>query len=604
MRVGCPLLCLLALTACASAVPDIQFSVPSLSSAGRIRVFLQRPGLPTSPLYGLTDDSDTNQGFGFDVVPTDTNVFSLPAEALGFPLASISEVPPGIYDIQAEVVLYETVSREGLPDTQLPTSCVSKAGNNGSYERPDGTIVSDVQQLVIDSNGGGAAKVLIGNTIPDSTPTSPGCAGLGDGVDSDNIKTVRLRSTLVSDFYGKDVFLEACVLLPHQFDDHPDTFYPLVVAHGHYSPEFNPGGAYSETFPDCDEEVDGYACVADQYAYYLHSNWTSLGSTSAFDQARMLLVTINHPVWHFDDSYAVNSENSGPYGDAIVHELIPHVEDLYRGIGEGWARGLMGGSTGGWESAAHMILYPDEFAYALSACPDSVTFSHHTSIDLYTNRNAYFYNSDFRRTPLPGTRDGYSGTTYPGFKMAYGDVLATVEEMNVRELVMGENSRSCGQFDAWEAVWSPVDETTGFPKRVFDKKSGEIDPEVVEHWKENWDLAHILVRDWETLGPKIRNKLHFAVGASDSFYLTNAVYDFQQQLEEAVGKDHGVEFVFGAHEGLGFQHCFRGYEFDADGLPLPNSLTRLFYAQSTLPKMAKSFVENAPAGADVVSWRY
>jgi len=106
----------------------------------------------------------------------------------------------------------------------------------------------------------------------------------------------------------------------------------------------------------------------------------------------------------------------------------------------------------------------------------------------------------------------------------------------------------------------------------------------------------------------VRGKLHFAVGGSDSFYLTNGVYDFRQQLEEAVGKDHGVEFVFGAHDkGLGFQHCFRGYEYwEGDEQPQPNSITRLTYVQDVVPRMVQQFLVNAEKveGADVTSWRY
>ena len=47
---------------------------------------------------------------------------------------------------------------------------------------------------------------------------------------------------------------------------------------------------------------------------------------------RMIAVTFQHPTPYFDDSYAVNSVNVGPYGDAIMNELIPEVEKRYRVI--------------------------------------------------------------------------------------------------------------------------------------------------------------------------------------------------------------------------------------------------------------------------------
>ena len=407
--------------------------------------------------------------------------------------------------MQSEFVPYVKTERKDLPPTFLPSSCVSASGSNGAYAKPDGTITSAVHKY--DSTTDSELSVTLSDIVPNSTPLSPGCAGLGDGVDSEYIKTFRITSNLLTEFYnGEEKILEACVLLPEGHSSKPDAKYPLVVAHGHYSPSFNPGGGFRETAPDCDPDTDGYACLTDVYSKYLHGNWTATTPDSVFSGGRVILVTLNHPVQFFDDSYAVNSETMGPYGDAIVHEMIPAIEKRFQGIGEGWARGVMGGSTGGWESAMSMIKYPDEFGYALAACPDSVSFSHHTSVDMYNNRNAYYYDSNFKRTAIPGYRDGYSGQLWgeDSYGVPRGAIISTAEEMNRRELVMGESGRSCGQWDAWEAVFSPVDEKTGFPKRAFDKLTGEIDKDVVEYWRENFDLAYILTRDWDKIGEKVR----------------------------------------------------------------------------------------------------
>ena len=87
---------------------------------------------------------------------------------------------------------------------------------------------------------------------------------------------------------------------------------------------------------------DGYDLVDQLYANYLYGNWTA--SDGPFKGARALVITVNHPVPFFDDSYAVDSANVGPYGTAIWEELVPEIERRYRGIGEGWARGVLGGS--------------------------------------------------------------------------------------------------------------------------------------------------------------------------------------------------------------------------------------------------------------------
>ena len=84
---------------------------------------------------------------------------------------------------------------------------------------------------------------------------------------------------------------------------------------------------------------------------------------------RMIAVTFQHPTPYFDDSYAVNSVNNGPYGDAIMQELIPEVEKRFRVIREPYARILSGGSTGGWEAAALQIFHPDFFGGAWSLLP-------------------------------------------------------------------------------------------------------------------------------------------------------------------------------------------------------------------------------------------
>jgi hypothetical protein len=123
------------------------------------------------------------------------------------------------------------------------------------------------------------------------------------------------------------------------------------------------------------------------------------------------VVQINHPNPFFDDSYAVNSANLGPYGDAIMYELIPAIEKQFRGLAAGWARGTFGGSTGGWESLAVQVMYPDSFNGVHAACPDPISFTSYTTIDIYSESNAFYYDAPFKRTERPGQRDQYSGQT-------------------------------------------------------------------------------------------------------------------------------------------------------------------------------------------------
>ena len=117
------------------------------------------------------------------------------------------------------------------------------------------------------------------------------------------------------------------------------------------------------------------------------------------------MVEIQHANPYYDDSYAVNSANLGPYGDAITHELIPRSRRQFRGIGTRWARFLYGGSTGGWEALAAQVFYPDEYNGAFAACPDPIDFRAYTIVNIYDDENAYYVEGPFTRSQRPGHRN-------------------------------------------------------------------------------------------------------------------------------------------------------------------------------------------------------
>ena len=151
----------------------------------------------------------------------------------------------------------------------------------------------------------------------------------------------------------------------------------------------------------------------------------------------MVVVTFQHPNPYFDDSYAVNSVNVGPYGDAVMQELIPEVERRFRVIDQPWGRLLSGGSTGGWEALALQIFHPDEFGGTWAYCPDPVSFSNVESIDIYNDTNAYYKQHEWRRVPTPNTRE------------TDGRIRLTSRQRNYFELVSGTRGRSGEQLDIW-----------------------------------------------------------------------------------------------------------------------------------------------------------
>ncbi|MGB5889105.1 MAG: alpha/beta hydrolase-fold protein, partial [Thermoanaerobaculia bacterium] len=398
--------------------------------------------------------------------------------------------------------------------------------------------------------------------------------------DTKYIKHIQIKSERLTEFWGRPMFLGAHVLLPEGFDEHPQARYPLMIFHGHHPDDF--GGFRTEP-PDpdlvCEYSerfgVDCYNRTEQQEAYDLYRTWTGP------DFPRFIIIEIQHANPYYDDSYAVNSENVGPYGDAITYELIPHIEKTFRGIGEPWSRFLYGGSTGGWEALAAQVFYPDEYNGCFAACPDPIDFRAYTSVNIYEDDNAYFTEGSFRRLPRPGHRNWL------------GHVDATVEDFNHMELALGTHSRSGDQFDIWEAVYSPVGDD-GYPKPIWNKLTGAIDPEVANYWRENYDLRYILERDWATLGPELEGKINIYCGDMDNYYLNNAVYLMEDFLESTTDPHYAGEVDYGDRA----EHCWNG---DHDN---GNHISRLRYNTFYVPKILKRIEESAPPGADLESWRY
>lgn len=574
-RSGPPLLTalLLALVACGpgdGSGPRFQVGYPEALGEGpldgRLVVLLsdELGEDAPEPRFQISDGPGTQYVFGVDVEGwTPGETITVGSDAFGYPVRSTTELPPGEYRVQALLNVYETFTRADGHTVKLPPD----RGEGQQWNRKPGNPYSEPTGARL--SGTGTVFLEMDRVIPAIEPPE----------DTEWIKHVRMRSELLSDFWGTDVYLGAHVLLPAGFEEHPEARYPLAVFHGHFPYDFD---GWRTTPPDTTEPcqpsarfgMECYNRVQDSAAYALYQEWTSP------DFPRMLVMEIQHPNPYYDDSYAVNSENLGPYGDAITHELIPFIEERFRGIGEGWARFLYGGSTGGWEAMAAQVFYPDDYNGAWVSCPDPIDFRAYTLVNLYEDENAYVLDGDPNGTRIPGHRD------WLGF------VSATLEEMNHRELALGTKSRSGQQWDVWEAVYSPVGED-GYPRRIWDKETGEIDREVAEHWRENYDLTWILRRDWETLGPRLEGKLHIYVGDMDNYYLNNAVYLAEDFLESTTDPHYGGEVAYGDRA----EHCWNGDP------TRPNALSRLRYVQMHAWKILERIDESAPAGADM-SWRY
>lgn len=520
------------------------------------------------PRFQISDAPGTQQVFGVDVdgwKPGETR--TVDASAFGYPLPSLTGLPRGAYRVQALINRYETFRRSDGHVVKLPPDM----GEGQQWSRKPGNLYSTPRAVALDPSASSVVRLTLDNEIPPVADFAT--------QETDYVKYVRIRSERLSRFWGRDMHLAAWVLLPWGFNEHPNARYPLMVNHGHFPARL---GGWRETPPDSTLTPDfsarfnlhGYNRIQQEHAWQFYRDWTGPGFP------RALLIEIQHATPYYDDSYAVNSANNGPYGDAIQFELIPEIERRFRGIGQGWARFTFGGSTGGWEAMAVQMFYPDEYNGAWVACPDPIDFRAYTVVNIYADTNAYYRDGPFKRVPRPGQRN------------YLGHLLTTLEQSNHRELALGTRSRSGDQWDVWESVYSPVGDD-GYPKPIWNKRTGEIDHSVAEYWRENYDLSHILRRDWQTLGPKLRGKLRIYVGDMDNYYLNNAVYLVEDFLRSAnPPADAVVDY------GDRAEHCWNGDHTRA------NAYSRLRYPQMVLPWAVERMLRTAPAGADVVSWRY
>jgi hypothetical protein len=520
------------------------------------------------PRFLVNWDADAIPFFGLDVeVWKPGSSRRIDDTAFGFPVRSLAALPPGDYRVQAFLNRYDTFRLGDGRVLKLPPD----RGEGQQWREKPGNLYS--KPVLWRWRGAPAAGPLPRLSLTETIPPLPAFK------ETPWVKYVRIRSERLSKFWGRDVHLGAFVTLPQGFADHPDARYPLVINHGHFPAA---PSNWRETPPDPDLQPDyskrfrlaGYNRIQQQLEWEFFQAWTGKGFP------RVLLVEIQHPTPFYDDSYGVNSANNGPYGDAIQHELIPEIERRFRGIGQGWARFVYGGSTGGWIAMAAQMFYPDEYNGAWIACPDPIDFRHYMTVNIYEDKNAYYMPNRFKRTPRPAHRNWL------------GHIDTTIEENNLWEYALGTRGRSGDQWDAWESVFSPVG-PDGYPRRIWDRLSGEIDPVTAAYWRENYDLGHILRRDWPTLAPKLRGKLRLYVGDMDNYYLNNAVYAVEEFLRSAQPAADAV-IDYGDRD----EHCWNGDHTRA------NAWSRLRYPQMVLPWAVERMLMTAPPGADVRSWRY
>jgi len=319
--------------------------------------------------------------------------------------------------------------------------------------------------------------------------------------ETERVRLVDIESALLSRFHGRPVHMHAGIVLPEGYDKEPNRKWPVVYV----IPGF--GGDHT-------------------MARYMTSPQSPLPPGPI--PAIIAVLDPDAPTGH--DVFA-DSANNGPVGKALTTELIPAIEKRFRAVGKPDARFLTGHSSGGWSSLWLQVAYPDFFGGTWSTSPDPVDFRDFQRIDIYAPGENMF--TDRNGKPRPLARQGDTPVLY-------------YKPFSDMETVLGHG----GQLASFEAVFSPRDSNgpDGQPMKLWNRKTGAIDPAVAKAW-EKYDINLVLERNWATLGPKLKGKLHVITGGLDTFYLEGAVKLLKETLErlgsDAVveihpGKDHGT----------------------------------------------------------------
>jgi len=356
------------------------------------------------------------------------------------------------------------------------------------------------------------------------------------------------------------------LLLPKEYEAHPDVYYPVVYYQGHFSLGA-PLGFRTDPLEESEEDILRRRLRGWENGYEFYKSWTS----DHFP--RMIVVTFQHPTPYFDDSYAVNSANNGPYADALVKELIPYLEKNFRMIPRAYARLLSGGSTGGYESLALQVHHPKFFGGTWTFYPDPIDFSRFFLINIYEDENAFV---------APGFK--WLKPERYAFRSREGQPIQSVRQLSQLTMVLGSRGRSCEYLEAWEASFGPVG-SDGYTRPLWDKKTGEIDHEVAQYWRDNgYDLVHYIKTNWSKIGPDLVGNIHMYVGDMDNYYFNLPVYFLEEFLENTEHPYYEGSFHYGRPLKLHGWHPMTKAE-----------LIRI---------MADHVTKNASPGEETKMWKY
>ena len=464
-----------------SAAEDVSFEVSFDASArgepatGRVVVFLIKEGASVwraSPADGPFWQ-DPQPMFGADVKDLAPGAAVIIAPETDFPDAfphALSKLEPGKYKAQA---IFDGRRLESV------------------WRREAGNLYSEPVEFEIKAGQPAKVALKLNHVVPEwKFPQRQG------------VREFTVTSNLLSDFHGQPVKMNAGVVFPTDHD--PAKKYPVVY------------------------EVPGFSGRHDGAAARSGANddWAELRK-----RAFIIVLDPESPNGH---TLFCDSRVNGPWGQALVEELIPALEREFGLIAEPWARIISGHSSGGWSSLWLGTQYPDTFGACWSTGPDPVDLRRFELIDIYSHENAYV---DAEGNERPAAR-------YPPPGRRGGEYVVTmsVREENGGEGVLGPDNTSGQQWDSWMACWgTPDSENQGVARPLFDANTGAIDRAEAKAY-EAYDIRLLLSRDPARYVPIYAKNIRIICGELDNFYLNEAVALLKEELEKH-GRPEGPGYI-------------------------------------------------------------
>ncbi|MBV9987731.1 MAG: hypothetical protein JO301_08625 [Chitinophagaceae bacterium] len=298
--------------------------------------------------------------------------------------------------------------------------------------------------------------------------------------ETDRIRLLELKSPMLSAFHHKDISMQAAVILPDSMT--PGIKYPVVFIIPGW------GGTHYDAMNAQSRARYGMGQGKPKIYVYLNPETQTRWGLHAF----------------------VDSDVNGPWGKALVQELIPYLKKNYPVAETPEKYFVMGQSSGGYGSAWLQIHYPDAFNGCWAVSPDPVDFSNFTGVDLYAPHANMLFNED---------------GSEKGLYLKDGKPVSTIRRMTMDDEFIGDG----GQQQSFEAEFGRSGRD-GRPKPLFNRTTGLVDPAVVKEWS-RYDLGSYLQQNWPALSHSLSGKVHIYSGADDNFYLNKAVEALDRKMK-------------------------------------------------------------------------